>query len=79
MPEEIQPRKPAARISNTLLEEETVETDFEPHTRKRKSLENFRNEPNNETAIALNSKTPYTEIAKLKEKVKSNGFHDGFQ
>ena len=72
VPEEVQPRKPVARKSNTLVEEEeAVDAGFTPHTKKRKSLETFRNEPNQETAIALYSNTPHTEIAELSEKVKS--------
>ena len=71
MPEEIQPTKPAARISHTLDEEETVDSSLKPHTRKRKSTTNYSNGPNYETAIALNSNTPFTEIAELSEKVKS--------
>ena len=66
VPEEIQPIKPAARISNTL-----VGTGFEPQTRRRQSTTNYSKEPNYETAIALNSNAPYTEIAQLSEKVKS--------
>ena len=34
-------------------------------------MANFSNEPIYETAIALNSNKPYTEIAELSEKVKS--------
>ena len=70
MPEEIQPIKLALRKTNTLAEE-TVNAVFEPHTRKSKSMANFSNEPIYETAIALNSNKPYTEIAELSEKVKS--------
>ena len=62
--------KPAARISDTLLQE-TVDADFKPHLTKGKSLGNFSNEPNHETAIALNSNTPNTETAELSERVKS--------
>ena len=65
MSEEIQPTKPPARISNTFVEEETVNEGFKPHTRKSKPMTNFSNEPNYETAIALNSNT------ELSEKVKS--------
>ena len=71
MPGEVQPRKPFATKSNTLVEEETVDAGFKPYTRKRKSPTTFRNEPNQETAIALNPNTPNTEIAELSEKVKS--------
>ena len=69
--EEIQPTKPAARISNTFVKEETDNAGFKPYTSKSKSTTNFSNEPNYETAIALNSNTLYTEMAELSEKVKS--------
>ena len=49
------------------LEEKTVNTDF----RESKTTTNFSNEPTYKTAIALNSNTPFTEIAELSEKVKS--------
>ena len=68
--EEIQPTKPATRISNTLVEE-TVDAGFKLHTRKLKSPANYGNEPNYEIAIALNSNSTFTEIAELSEKVKS--------
>ena len=71
MSEEIQPTKPAARISNTLVKEETDNAGFELYTSKSKSTTNFSNEPNYEAAIALNSNTLYTEMAELSEKVKS--------
>ena len=64
-----EPKIPAARIS-----EEAVyagDTDFEPHTRKSKSKADYSNEPNHETAIALNSGSSFTDIAELRKKVKS--------
>ena len=66
MSEEIQPANLSARISNTLV----TETGFKLHG-KSKSMENFSNEPNHETTIALNSNTPCTEVAELNEKVRS--------
>ena len=50
VPEEIQPRKPAGRISNHLFEEKTVNSDFW----ESKPTTNLSNEPTYETAIALN-------------------------
>ena len=68
----IKETKHAARISNTLLEEtDAGGADFKPHSRNSKSKANFSNEPNHETAIALNSSSPLIEIAELREKVKS--------
>ena len=62
--------KPTTRMSHTLAEE-TVHADFQTHSSKSKSTDNFSNEPNQETTIALNSNSSYTEISELSEKVKS--------
>ena len=62
--------KPTTRVGNTLAEE-TVQADFKLHSMKSKSTANFINEPNQETTIALNSNSSYTEIAQLSARVKS--------
>jgi len=63
--------KPTARISNALIEEETISIGYKPHSKKVKSTTNYSNEANFETSIALDSNTPYIEIAELSEKVIS--------
>ena len=62
--------KPTTRMSYTLAEE-IVHADIKLHTKSTANFSNFSNEPNQETAIALNSNSSYTEIAELREKVKS--------
>ena len=65
------PVKMVSRWKPTLIKEETTDVGFMANSKKGKSTGNYSNEPYHETNIALKSKTAYTDITELGEKVRS--------